>query len=122
LFDTFDGFDDRDWAAERSLGMQTSQRVQFENTSLNFVLSLIPQGGRINPVVGWFPESARGLPNALQFCLVSLDADLYEPTYSGLEWFYPRLSPGGYIVVHDVNNSDYPGARRAVETSLARRG
>jgi len=115
LFDTFRGFDDRDLAAEESLGIKTSNRDRFENTSLEFVLRLMPDGARVHPVVGWFPESAQTLPDSLQFCLVSLDADLYDPMHAGLDWFYRRLSPGGYMLVHDVNNSDHPGARRAVE-------
>jgi O-methyltransferase len=47
--------------------------------------------------------------------LVSLDADLYDPIYAGLSFFYPRLVKGGYILIHDFNNDNYKGARRAVE-------
>jgi O-methyltransferase len=32
---------------------------------------------------------------------VLLDADLFAPIKAGLELFWPRLVPGGLILVHD---------------------
>jgi O-methyltransferase len=43
-----------------------------------------------------------------------MDADLYNPTRSGLEFFYPLLSPGGIIMVHDYNYK-WPGIIKAVD-------
>ena len=48
---------------------------------------------------GYFPESLGSLDD--RFCFVSIDTDLYKPTYEGLKYFYPRLNKGGYIFVHD---------------------
>ena len=45
---------------------------------------------------------------------MSIDADLYAPVLAGLRWFYDRLSPGGYVLVHDYNNAAFAGARAAV--------
>ena len=61
---------------------------------------------------GYFPESAVGVDD--RFCFVSIDADLYEPILSGLQFFYPKLESKGYIFVHDFNNDLYKGARKAV--------
>lgn len=49
---------------------------------------------------GYFPDTTEGLENET-YCLVSLDADLYKPTLTGISYFYPRLVTGGYIFVHD---------------------
>lgn len=57
---------------------------------------------------GWFPESASDCEED-SFCFVSLDTDLFEPIYQGLLWFYPRITPGGYIMIHDYNNNTYIG-------------
>ena len=62
--------------------------------------------------VGYFPETIP--PQPLAFALVSLDADLYQPTYNGLEYFYPRLSPGGAIVIHDYHSERFSGVCQAV--------
>jgi O-methyltransferase len=48
------------------------------------------------------------------FAVVSLDADLYKPLYDGLLYFYPRMNRGGYIIIHDYNNSRFSGAKHAV--------
>jgi O-methyltransferase len=63
---------------------------------------------------GYFPETLLEPDREESFAFVSIDTDLYKPMYDGLEFFYPRLSKGGYIFLHDFNNSDYPGARVAV--------
>ena len=49
-----------------------------------------------------------------EVAVVSLDTDLYEPTYQGLTYFYPRLSVGGMILIHDYNSRQFPGVGMAV--------
>ena len=61
---------------------------------------------------GYFPETIPDEP--LQFALVSLDPDLYEPVYAGLTYFYPRLSPGGALIIHDYNSAQFTGVAEAV--------
>ena len=58
---------------------------------------------------GFFPRTIEEAEKNEKFCLVSLDADLYEPILEGLRFFYPRLSQGGYILIHDYNNLDIIG-------------
>jgi O-methyltransferase len=62
------------------------------------------------------PEIDRELRTANRelFALVNLDVDLYAPTKAGLEYFYPRLSPGGVIFIHDYNYK-WPGIIKAVD-------
>lgn len=61
---------------------------------------------------GFFPETARGLESE-RYAAVSLDVDLYAPTFAGLQYFYPRLSEGGAIILHDYNSLRFDGVRRA---------
>ena len=51
---------------------------------------------------GIFPDTTLGLENN-KYCLVSLDCDLYQPILDGWRYFYPRMSPGGYVFLHDHN-------------------
>lgn len=116
LFDTFEGFDNRDVIKEKE--QHFSSGVQdFSSTSVEAVLKLMPFPENCRPVKGFFPESAKDVNDA--FVFVSLDADLYEPIYSGLVFFYPKLVKGGYIFIHDFNNDGYKGARKAVEQFCA---
>lgn len=68
-----------------------------------------------------FPDSLgeMKLDADIRFSLVSIDPDLYLPTYEGIKYFYPRLSEGGYIIVHDYECPNFRGARRAVDEACA---
>ncbi len=111
LFDTFEGFSENDVAVEHQKGYSTANQ-DFSQTSIELVRSKMtyPENCIFKP--GYFPQSARGIDDS--FCFVSIDADLYEPIYNGLIFFYPRLEKGGYIFIHDFNNEKYPGTREAV--------
>ncbi|HEY5407289.1 MAG TPA: TylF/MycF/NovP-related O-methyltransferase [Ginsengibacter sp.] len=112
LLDTFEGFDSRDVVQEKNKGF-TSGLQDFTNTSVASVLAMMPFPEKCIPVKGFFPASAKDIHD--QFVFVSLDADLYEPIYEGLKFFYQKLVKGGYIFIHDFNNDNYKGARKAVE-------
>lgn len=61
---------------------------------------------------GWIPEVFATLP-VTRWSFVHIDVDLYDPTLSGLEYFYPRMSPGGVIICDDYGALLFPGARKA---------
>ena len=48
-----------------------------------------------------------------------IDCDLYAPMSSALEYFYPRLAPGGFLVVHDYSSLHWNGAEKAVDEFFA---
>jgi O-methyltransferase len=58
-----------------------------------------------------------------QFCFVLLDVDLYLPTKTALEKLWPRLSPGGIIVIDDCQPEHvYDGSRQALQEFSAAHG
>ena len=114
LFDTFEGFDARDVEKEKAQGFSQAEKGEFSDTSPEAVLSRLPFPERAIVRQGYFPETAAGL-EAERFALVSLDADLFAPILAGLEFFYPRLNPGGAILLHDFDSRRFPGAGKAVE-------
>ncbi len=112
LFDTFEGF------PEESLEDWQKGDARFQDTSLEAVRRRL--GGMEGVVIrqGRVPETLRGLEDE-RFAFVLLDLDLYEPTVHSLEFFYPRLSPGGYLAIHDYNNSESDWAcKRALDAFL----
>ncbi len=119
LFDTFGGFTQSDVELERSLGLSGAKTGDFSDTSVEDVRAVLPHPELADFRVGYFPDSFLGC-EGLGFAFVSLDADLYAPTLSALELFWPRLSPGGCIMVHDVNGKQYPGAGKAVSEFCGR--
>lgn len=112
LFDTFEGFDKRDLSSEKKYAYSSGTQ-DFSETSVASVLASMPFPDKCIPIKGFFPESAKEVKD--NFVFVSLDADLFDPIYSGLNFFYPKLASGGYIFIHDFNNDGYKGARNAVE-------
>ena len=109
LFDAFEGFDHRDL-----VGVDESKAIEFADTSLDHVRDLVGEQD-VRFVQGRFPQSIPPDLYASRFCLAHIDCDLYEPAKAGLEFFYPRLSPGGLLIVHDYANSYWGGIKRAVD-------
>jgi hypothetical protein len=108
--DTFVGFDQRDIK-----GVDGAAREQaFSDTSLESVRALVGEQS-VRYVQGYFPETSGQIPDDTRFCLVHIDCDLYQPISSALDFFYPRLVPGGYLIVHDYTSPDWTGAERAVD-------
>jgi len=111
LFDTFEGFHEKDVEIEIEQNFSAGDQ-DFSNTSTQLVLGKMKYKENVIFKKGYFPESAEGVEET--FCFVSLDTDLYKPIYDGLNWFSKRMNKGGYIFVHDFNNDNYTGARKAV--------
>lgn len=111
LFDTFEGFDKRDILKEVEQGFSDGKQ-DFSDTSVENVLAKMTHPSLCIVKKGFFPQTAEGLEDT--FAFVSIDTDLFEPIYQGLKYFYPRLSRGGFIFIHDYNNSEYTGAKVAV--------
>ncbi len=113
LFDTFKGF-----PAEYIEDKNEVKR--FKNTKVEIVKKNI---GDLNNVVirkGIFPETTKGLETE-KFSFVYIDADLYISILDGLRFFYPRISQGGYLFIHDYNNpqESNAGVLRAVREFMA---
>lgn len=114
LFDTFEGFYEKHITKEEvQESLLLRSKGSYADVSVEEVLENI--GRHVTVIIrkGYFPETAQGLENE-KFAFVSLDMDLYIPILAGLEFFYPRMSSGGYIFIHDFRVG-LPGVRRAVE-------
>jgi hypothetical protein len=74
---------------------------------------------RIHFVVGPVEETVPGTAPD-EIALLRLDTDWYESTRHEMAHLYPRLSPGGVLIVDDYGH--WEGARRAVDEHLATAG
>jgi O-methyltransferase len=115
LFDTFSGFTTADLRNETGEAA-TYTTDNFADTSIPEVVKRVD--GNFNIIIhqGYFPQSAGTFHEMV--ALVNMDADLYNPTKAGLEFFYPLLAPGGIILVHDYNYK-WPGILKAVDDFVA---
>lgn len=107
LFDSFAGFSPSDEA-------HPAFQSAHEHTSVDRVLSSLPHPEQAVILSGYFPHSLKGLEE--RFCLVSLDVDFGDATLAGLRYFWPRLHPGGYLLLHDWGNPRLPEVAQALES------
>ena len=76
--------------------------VSLEEVKANFDrYGLLDDQVRFLP--GWFRDT---LPKAPidRLAVLRLDGDMYGSTMDALEALYPRLSPGGYVIIDDYGN------------------
>jgi O-methyltransferase len=92
--------------------------VSEDEVRRNFArYGLLDEGVRFLP--GWFRDTLPTLADR-RWSLIRLDGDMYESTHVALEHLYPRLSPGGYVLVDDYGAVE--GCRRAVEDFRSEHG
>jgi len=108
LFDTFQG-------------MPNEKISEFDEWELNTHTDNTPESVRtylsgypnVTLIAGRFPESlaqpSGEIAISQRYAMVNLDVDLYQSTLDALEFFYPRLSPGGRLISHNYNLKDSPG-------------
>ena len=120
LFDTFEGFDERDMACEQAGGYSNSEANQFSITSEEIVLSKLPHRESVVVKKGYFPDTFDLADE--KFCFVNLDTDLYKPILAGLNKFWPLMTTGGAILVHDYFSALHRGVKAAVDEFSAIHG
>ena len=112
LFDTFEGFEQSDIDVEKD--NIYGKAGHLDATSEQFVLSKMPNKETVKICKGYFPESAISADIKEKFCFVSLDMNLYKPTYEGIKYFYPKMSERGVILMHDYFSQEWINVKKAV--------
>lgn len=112
LFDTFDGFADCDIEKEELDSLVEAEHLRA--TSQELVYNKMPNKEKIVIRKGIFPKTTAEGINDDHFVFVNLDMDLYQPTLEGLKYFYPKMSEGGVILIHDYFTEVYPNIEKAV--------
>ncbi|NLD20458.1 MAG: hypothetical protein GX663_09500 [Clostridiales bacterium] len=114
LFDTFEGFDERDIYKEKENLYSEAKKGDFRDTSVSDVMERVMYPQNVVVKKGFFPDTADWHWET-NYAFVSIDTDLYAPTLAGIEYFYPKLSEGGVIIMHDYNSLQFRGVKKAVD-------
>ncbi|WP_395549022.1 MULTISPECIES: TylF/MycF/NovP-related O-methyltransferase [unclassified Lacrimispora] len=118
LFDTFDGFDERDVKLEvhpESLAWYKDESNPWKaHSNAEIALLRCPHREKVIVKKGYVPETFSGLENE-RFAFVNLDMDLYAPMLAALRFFAPRLETGGVILLHDYYYPSLHGVKQAVD-------
>jgi O-methyltransferase len=70
-------------------------------------------------LVGWFSETLSSAP-INKLAVARLDGDLYESTWDAIAVLYPKLSPGGFLIVDDYGC--VPACAKAIGDFRAKHG
>ncbi len=120
--DSFSGLPPPDPEFEQDQGHDYSEHEQLA-VSADQVRANFARYGLLDDQVifieGLFQDTLPVL-DVSPFALIRLDGDLYESTLVALENLYPKLSPGGFVIVDDYGGM--PPCRQAVEDYRAKRG
>jgi hypothetical protein len=123
--DSFEGFPEpRPEDAQPGGGLHPDvHRGALGDTSYEKLLrriELLGWSDRISVLKGFFDQTLSRLAHE-KFTVAHLDCDLYESYKVCLEFVYPRMLPGGLIVLDDYRlpANVYPGADRAVDEFFA---
>lgn len=120
--DSFEGFDEA-VLSEIALGGSDEPHKKvggFGDTSYLLIQEKVRRLGlqeRVHLLKGFFRETLHELGDR-RFCFVHLDCDLYDSYKTCLEFFYPRLVPGGIILFDEYNDPPWPGCNKAVDEFL----
>jgi O-methyltransferase len=110
LFDSFAGVSEPDVQVDGSYWQRGYMACGLDEVAVN----LQTHGTRVVFHPGWVPEKFVEVADN-RFCFVHIDVDLYQPTKDSLEFFFPRMTPGGIIICDDYGFMTCPGARKAMD-------
>lgn len=108
LFDTFAGMPDTDPVLDRH------KKGDFSDTSLQAVKRVLADTKDVHFYEG-LVEDTLPLAGIEKASFVHIDLDIHSAIKASVEYFWPRLSPGGIIVFDDYGFPTCPGARKAVD-------
>ena len=101
MFDTFEGLPEG-VAHEKNMYRKAQYASNFDSVS-----AYVADFPNVSVHKGYFPESALALDELefteARFSFVHFDVDLYQSTLDCLDYFYPRMLPGGVMLSHDYS-------------------
>lgn len=101
-----------------TIGNDAKFQGLFRDVSLDAVKEKV-HGDHVRIVKGHFASSAAQLPADAAFSSVHLDCDLYKPFASALPYFWSRLAPGGFLIMHDYTTMYWDGVEKACNEFFA---
>jgi O-methyltransferase len=96
------------------------QKGDFRDTSLEAVRAYVGNDDLCVFRPGFIPDTFQGLESS-QIAFAHIDLDIYRSILDCLNFVWPRLSAGGFVVFDDYGFPSCPGARAAVDEFFSSR-
>lgn len=117
VFDSFDGFPKLSTSDPQS---KKSGDYKIEGT-LQYILDSFSVFPNAHIVQGFVPETFKELNDDTRYGLVFYDCDLYEPALATFDYFWEKIVPGGFLMVHDYVGG-YTGVKKATDEFFSGKG
>lgn len=114
LFDTFEGL------PGGTPGLDRFEGGDLGDTSVEAVQALLDPYRFVRIHRGYIPQTFQGL-DIERIAWAHIDVDLFQSVRDCIEYTYPRLVRGGYLIFDDYGFPSCVGARRAVDEAFAGR-
>ena len=125
LFDSFEGLPpvtDKDGAEAKKWQEDRTGATYYENckAEMSFAEAAMTQAGceQFFLEKGWFSDTLPSFTETTQIAILRLDGDWYDSTMCCLENLYPKVVPGGLIIIDDYYTWD--GCTKAVHDYLSK--
>jgi O-methyltransferase len=118
VYDSFEGLPPKQGKDESAAGVDFQQGKL--SVSKKEFLQQFRAAGLRPPVVhkGWFEEmDDQDVPDQIAFAF--LDGDFYSSILSSLYLVWPRMAPGGRVLIDDYHREALPGVDRALDKFFA---
>lgn len=121
-FDSFEGFPE---PAPQDASFRMPKKGEWGDTSMRLIDSLIRDGGldtayirsTISLIPGFFSESLSKY-DGKGIALLHIDADLYASYVDVLKQLYPKVVPGGLVILDEylgIEHVKFPGPYQAIQ-------
>ena len=118
IFDSFEGFSELKNQDINLKGQLTPNKIKKQSdvfiSNKDFLEKNLSDFNFTNIYKGWIPDRFSEIKSS-QFQFLHLDLSLYQPTIDALNFFYPKMIPGGIIVMNSYNMTQFPGEKKAVD-------
>lgn len=126
LLDTFGGLDERYVSPdELASGVMDKNRGAlssgFYTTSVDAVRANFAQWQRVHIIVGSIPETLEQI-TASEVAFAHIDMNCAPPEIAALEYLWPRLVPGAFVLLDDYAYHGYEAQKQAMDVFAASRG
>lgn len=105
LFDSWEGVSELS-EFDNDFYIENNWKCDFEETKQK-----LSQFKNIKYYKGWYPDRFNEFNGDI--ALLHIDASLYMPTKMSIEYFWPKVIQGGYLIVN-FHNDVSTGAKKAV--------
>lgn len=119
--DSFEGLSEPEEIDAATSSLARSWKKGDLSSSEEVIRSNLAEFSNVVIHKGWIPDVFTKLP-IRKYKLVHIDVDLYQPTKESLEYFFPKLTEKGIIILDDYGFLTCPGAKKAADEYFHSRG